>query len=129
MSKKLFANFKLEKSFKKRWVAALRSGKYEQAQGSLYDGDTGGFCCLGLMCLLRGASKSAMNGETMPHNLYNFGTLFNIDEAHTDFFEEGGAAWQVPYKGKMRFLTELNDGYRLSFKQIANIIERSVDTY
>jgi hypothetical protein len=30
----------------KLWIAALRSGKYEQAQDKLQDGD--GFCCLGV---------------------------------------------------------------------------------
>jgi len=30
------------------WVAALRSGKYQQTQGTLTDGV--GFCCLGVAC-------------------------------------------------------------------------------
>ena len=32
----------------KKWVAALRSGKYEQAKGWLREGDK--FCCLGVAC-------------------------------------------------------------------------------
>ena len=32
----------------KLWTAALRSGKYEQAQEQLCDGH--GFCCLGVLC-------------------------------------------------------------------------------
>jgi hypothetical protein len=35
---------------KKEWVAALRSGEFEQAKGSLRDDD--GYCCLGVLCEL-----------------------------------------------------------------------------
>ena len=34
--------------FKAAWVAALRSGKYQQGRGALRKGDT--FCCLGVAC-------------------------------------------------------------------------------
>lgn len=127
MAKKLRANFKLERNFKRRWVAALRSGKYKQTVGNLYDG--GGFCCLGVMCALRGAKLNEMDQIGLPDDLLNFNELFNIDSDHADFFSGGGKAWQVPYCGDMVYLTDLNDCHRLSFKQIANIIERSVDTY
>lgn len=35
------------------WVTALRSGKYEQTEETLYDGV--GFCCLGVACDIAGA--------------------------------------------------------------------------
>ena len=127
MAKKLRANFKLERNFKRRWVAALRSGKYKQTISHLYD--AGGFCCLGVMCALRGAKLDEMDHMGLPGELPNFNELFNIDSDHAEFFSGGGQAWQVPYCGKMVRLTFLNDGHRLSFKKIANIIERSVDTY
>lgn len=127
MAKKLRANFTLERNFKRKWVAALRSGKYKQTISSLYD--AGGFCCLGVMCALRGAKLDEMDQVSLPGELPNFNELFNIDSDHADFFSGGGEAWQVPYCGEMVYLSALNDDYRLSFKQIANIIERSVDTY
>ena len=127
MAKKLRANFKLERNFKRRWVAALRSGKYKQTISHLYD--RGGFCCLGVMCALRGAKLDEMDQIGLPGELPNFSELFNIDSDHADYFSDGEEAWQVPYCGKMVRLTVLNDGHRLSFKKIANIIERSVDTY
>ena len=34
--------------FKAAWVAALRSGKYEQGRGVMRKGDR--FCCLGVAC-------------------------------------------------------------------------------
>jgi len=39
---------KLPKAFKKKWVAALRSGKYKQGIGSLYDANEDTYCCLGV---------------------------------------------------------------------------------
>lgn len=130
MAKKLRANFKLERNFKRRWVAALRSGKYKQTIWLLFDSENNGFCCLGVMCALRGAKLDELDQVGLPGELPNFNELFNIDSEHTEFFSEaGGRAWQVPYCGEMVYLSELNDDQRLSFKQIANIIERSVDTY
>lgn len=38
----------MNQEIKQLWVAALRSGEYEQARGRLRDGDT--FCCLGVLC-------------------------------------------------------------------------------
>jgi hypothetical protein len=37
----------VKKSLKDKWVAALRSGKYEQGRGAL---NHNGFCCLGVLC-------------------------------------------------------------------------------
>ena len=128
MAKKLHANFKLERNFKRRWVAALRSDKYKQTVWYLYD--AGGFCCLGVMCALRGAKLNEMDQVSLPSDLPNFNELFNIKSEHASFFFAFGVqAWQVPYCGEMVNLSELNDKRRLSFKQIANIIERSVQTY
>jgi hypothetical protein len=39
----------MQKTIKKQWVKALRSGKYEQAQERLLD-DNGKMCCLGVLC-------------------------------------------------------------------------------
>ena len=41
--------FKLEKEFAKKWLEALRSGKYEQGEGYLQNAD-GQYCCLGVAC-------------------------------------------------------------------------------
>lgn len=37
---------------RRKWVEALRSGKYEQTKGHLYDGK--GYCCLGVACVVAG---------------------------------------------------------------------------
>lgn len=52
---------KLSKSLKKRWVAALRSGKYRQIKGYLYgrehDATRRGYCCMGVLALTMGLPK------------------------------------------------------------------------
>jgi hypothetical protein len=37
----------MDKEWKEKWVAALRSGEYKQIQGFLHT--EGGFCCLGVL--------------------------------------------------------------------------------
>ncbi len=37
------------REIKRKWVAALESGEYKQAQDTLYDPETKGFCCLGVL--------------------------------------------------------------------------------
>jgi hypothetical protein len=39
---------KLDPEFKKKWLEALRSGKYKQGKNVLYDAETNCFCCLGV---------------------------------------------------------------------------------
>ena len=39
----------MDKKIKRRWLRALRSGKYTQCKGSLHIKDDG-FCCLGVLC-------------------------------------------------------------------------------
>ncbi len=38
----------MKPEIKKRWIAAIRSGEYEQGRGRLKRGDK--FCCLGILC-------------------------------------------------------------------------------
>ena len=45
---------KLPPKFKKKWVAALRSGKYKQGQNALMT-EEGTYCCLGVACRVAGS--------------------------------------------------------------------------
>lgn len=46
-------NYRMNPEYKKIWVEALRSGRYQQGQGYLktYNGK---FCCLGVLCNIMG---------------------------------------------------------------------------
>jgi hypothetical protein len=113
----------MNKEIKAKWVAALRSGKYKQTTGALRRGDS--FCCLGVLCNLHAeahpktaAKQKSINyymgeGGVLPQAVLRWAGLgkYNVDVA-------------VKYKDIKTNLADLNDRKGLSFKQIANVIER-----
>ena len=53
MAKNLFTKNAINKRENiRKWVKALRSGKYQQAKERLHDGT--GYCCLGVACVVNG---------------------------------------------------------------------------
>lgn len=66
---------RLPHEFKYLWIAALRSGKYKQAQGVLKS-DTG-FCCLGVACDL----ADPQTWRRMEHYDEETGQSFECDDA------------------------------------------------
>ena len=53
--------FRLPRAFAEAWVAALRSGEYQQGSLCLYDLSTNSYCCLGVAGALCGIPKELMN--------------------------------------------------------------------
>lgn len=136
---------------RQQWVADLRSGKYQQTTGSLrVDLPSPAFCCLGVACdrrvkedkgswsefgfrdFQRLADGSIQESATRltsatakslgflatadAANTYNFPTL-NAGEEHTTPY--------VLFQGRLASLVHLNDEVKLSFEQIADLIEAS----
>lgn len=105
-----------------KWIAALRSGKYKQTRGRLQDGD--GFCCLGVLC-----------DSVVPKNklelMDNFGWIYG----HLPHHQDKAPSWvkkidsiftdiSAGSKGAVfEHLYDLNDTKRLSFNEIADILE------
>ena len=89
--------------FKAQWIAALRSGKYEQGKGRLREGDK--FCCLGVACDL--TDPDAWNDKG------GWGAQDNYDIV-LPFIDIREGDW----------LAALNDG-GTTFAEIADFIERS----
>lgn len=109
------STFALRADTKRKWLKALRSGKYKQTRGSLYDDIDGGYCCLGVMCkVIDGASDAAIVERSMPGEVL---------PKYEDI------SFSVIYNGKLSPLDEINDRAGLSFKCIANVIERTVPTF
>lgn len=52
----------MDQEFKKQWIAALKSGEYIHRRGALRVGSSDelevGYCCLGVLCMLKGATIS-----------------------------------------------------------------------
>jgi hypothetical protein len=124
---------------KSKWLAALRSGEYEQARGSLQrersrDFQTGqiqfGFCCLGVLCDLAaqedvcwwqgfGAITSTSEGlrfddEALPPAVMDWAGLEDADPQVAVVVEE---------EEQVETLSKLNDSYKFDFNRIASLIE------
>ena len=112
----------MKKEVMKKWVSALRSGKYRQGKGQLRDPDDH-FCCLGVLCDLH-------NLET-GHGKWQSGDYIAGDSCDSDVPPIGVAAWaglnaQNPSLPSGTFgsetLAQLNDG-NVEFADIADHIE------
>jgi hypothetical protein len=98
----------------RKWVEALRSGKYKQAQGQLYL--DGAYCCLGVVCELAGLSVSQggyygepfdANHLTLPSQAAEW---LGVDDENPVIGEYCASAW--------------NDAYDKTFPEIADLIEK-----
>jgi hypothetical protein len=124
----------MDATVKKQWVDALRSGKYRQGFGALRKGlglDNDQYCCLGVLCEVAGLSSNRPLGDDayiyafekdkglltsyncsntcLPGTLAEKLELMRVPTVHIDGFDVS--------------LVTLNDDRKMSFKQIADIIE------
>lgn len=120
------STFSLTPSVKKAWLKELRNPENEQAGSVLYD--HGAYCCLGLLCKVNGYSDSEMHHHGYPQNV-GFGNDIDNKVPATFNGDEEAYQWSVMYKKRMTPLSELNDVVGLSFAQIADIVERQVQTH
>lgn len=100
---------KLSIEFKKQWITALKSGKYKQGKGSLYQPYKNTFCCLGVAGQI---CDIPLNDLMCNSFLYSFSSN-KIPE-----LLKGSIPTSIPVK-----LSSFNDNGK-SFKWIASYIER-----
>ena len=110
------------------WIAALRSGDYEQGKGQLRetaDDGTTTFCCLGVLCNLHAIANPKIAAKELNTEAYffNSGYLSPVVEAWAGIDGNGGEYGPRDLFGT-RSLANDNDNGK-SFKQIALIIERN----
>lgn len=106
---------KLHPVFKKKWLAALRSGKYKQGRGYLLEIDDQGnktYCCLGVACKVVRIGDQYLDSELITQDMVRAPKML-MSGKHVDV------------------LTQMNDGgtagiIRKNFKQIANWIEKNL---
>lgn len=116
-----------------KWVAALRSGEYDQVTGALHktpadrpvDSPTG-YCCLGVACEIselgewteygsyRTPGKVVLTGTVLPDDVVAWLGVDMVDPVIG--YNENGHAIQA---------TEANDSYEWSFDKIADAIEQT----
>lgn len=118
---------------KRRWVEALRSGRYRQGRQVLVEPDHilgDAFCCLGVLCeiavqdgvIVRGGQWYRDPKDPMDENCVALPmAVLKWSELPT----EGHCASEVVL-GKDIYLTTLNDDRKYDFNQIADVIEKSL---
>ena len=113
----------MKKELKEKWVAALRSGNYQQGRYALKRTNNT-YCCLGVLC--------EVGGETFefqpPSELIDYPTAcqlkrFPYQTAYlpSQLYTEFGLDKQIT-----RELIALNDDKGLTFSEIADYIEANI---
>ena len=110
------------KQLAKKWIKALRSGKYPKAQSALVvDEENGrGYCCLGVLCEV---SKKQFGLEI---------TKFKSDLAYSssgrkyDKFPPPVVKNFLRLGNKQEHLAEMNDSENKDFTEIADYIEKEI---
>ncbi len=111
----------MDSEIKAQWVAALRSGEYQQGGGSLHNPENNTHCCLGVLCELAvqagviaakepqvSISLFAGRSASLPPEVVSWASVDSSDPCdHTG-----------------RSLSDMNDS-DVSFIQIADLIEAS----
>lgn len=105
-----------QKENRKKWVKALRSGRYKQGKGCLRDVKSDAHCCLGVGC------RATRIPSTRSSDLYHFGKEKKSGTAPIELVRATGL---LTTNGchEDTSLINLNDGDNLTFSQIADIIE------
>lgn len=106
--------YTLPAPFAKKWVAELRSGKYEQTKETLHDEN--GYCCLGVACRMV-SPKSRLSGGVI--------IAGDVSKALVDKIPQQlrGNAQDNELVGE---LTKMNDRKGYDFYQIASWLEANV---
>jgi hypothetical protein len=118
----------MDATIKAQWVAALRSGEYEQGTGYL-NSDDKKFCCLGVLCEL--AAEAGIVRKQIPTEIGPIGygsETGTLPATVKDWsgLRDGVGAFDVQIEATGEYfyawLTTLNDD-GMTFDQIADVIE------
>lgn len=101
----------MDPEIKKKWIEALRSGRYTQAKGRLRRGDA--FCCLGVLHDCDGGEWDPLGYVTRPAGRPDGWRLYDGDSRGLD-----GEAQDT--------LVRMNDDADASFDEIADWIEANL---
>jgi hypothetical protein len=100
----------------RKWVKALRSGKYRQTTGKLVEtsGKKPAYCCLGVGCKVLELPKDTWVGSTDLDEVLDAQDMLGIDSV--------GKLPRGHGIEDAEDLVDLNDSKGYNFKQIANVI-------
>lgn len=106
----------MDPKFKRKWLEALRSGKYKQRKGALRCKD-GMYCCLGVLCDISGMGK------------WITGQCFDTYECGIDIgsvYPPYALTVKLDIQGFSGILATLNDVKGKNFSEIADYIEEKL---
>lgn len=103
----------MDAEIKRKWIEALRSGKYAQGRGSLRVGENA-YCCLGVLCDLVDGSRWARTDR----GFFQYGPSTSLAPPTVSV----GTGLQA---GSQLDLINLNDSGK-SFPEIADYIEANL---
>jgi len=106
------------------WIAALRSGKYKQGRNALCK--DGKYCCLGVACEIK---NQLIDSSIDDHKITKKAEQYLMPEElwfkRTFGFQANSALFKINKQADDYTLAILNDIYNLSFKKIANLLEKT----
>jgi hypothetical protein len=136
----------MKQNIMKKWIKALRSGKFKQGMGTLKQYNSKGeaqYCCLGVLCELYNQDMKKNKKKTLPEKVYDNDCAFShgycrlggkMDDLPKEVMKWAGmdnsmGRFYANYYdnnilGGENSLAELNDTGR-KFKTISNIIEKN----
>ncbi len=106
----------------KKWVSALRSGKFQQGPYNLRGMDDR-FCCLGVLCQILETPIAPSYYD--PTVRYQYG---QVDDASTAYLPNSVLKLTGMKEGSQPQLQYMNDAKRLPFTEIADFIEANWST-
>lgn len=114
----------MNQEIKKKWVDALRSGEYKQ--GTEHLKKDGCFCCLGVLMDI----YKKENGEEWTGEEQKFDGILSTEIVEWSEVESSDPKLFYSEKilplGRKREITHLNDSKKLSFEQLADLIEQQL---
>jgi len=126
-----------QKAIWKEWAVRLRSGKYRQGRGRLQtlDAVETSYCCLGVLCDIYADPKLLPTGMEAAWEVYLTGVgRFKVREVDTDDWSWQTGSLPFPVRewsgaddAAAEYFASANDYWRLSFDQIADLIDHAVD--
>lgn len=131
----MIENEKMNPEIKAKWIAALRSGEYQQTHGVLEqvvkNSDRGaGFCCLGVLCKLAADEGVVVRhfdpDSTRPNAMYGAEEVggFPPDEVNEWAGTNVSRYFVLAREDFKSSLADLNDNRGYTFEQVADVIEK-----
>jgi hypothetical protein len=130
----------MDAQLKAKWVEALRSGEFKQAQSELHDTRNDSYCCLGVLCKVVGAEWTSFDVEVEGEDGIYIATRDHVPVKDGEMLGDTEAEELTPLAcGKFgivdqNILIGLNDGkgkegepgYQrpMTFPEIADYIEK-----